>query len=115
MDTHDETDKNVDVELEVETLKTDLSTFTKEQGQGSGYLFFAESKLSREPKEWTPPETWSEIYHHSYLVVVGVDTLDDVDADDDDVDAELKVEAPIKSKTHQNMSHFIYTIKKREI
>ena len=57
MDTHDETDKNVDAELEVETLKTDQSTFTKEQGQGSGYLFFAESKLSREPKEWTPPET----------------------------------------------------------
>ena len=114
MDTHDETDKNVDAELEVETLKTDQSTSTKEQGQGSGYLFFAESKLSREPKEWTPPETWSEIYHHSYLVVVGVETLDDVDADDDDVDVELEVEAPIESKTHQNMSHFIYTIKKRE-
>ena len=37
-----------------------------------------------------------------------------IDADDDDVDAELEVEAPIESKTHQNMSHFIYTIKKRE-
>ena len=35
-----------------------------------------------------------------------------IDADDDDVDAELEVEAPIESKTHQNMSHFIYTIKK---
>ena len=30
---------------------------------------------------------------HSYLVVVGVETLDDVD---DDVDAELEVEALIK-------------------
>ena len=32
---------------------------------------------------------------HSYLVVVGVETVDDVDADDD-VDAELEVEALIK-------------------
>ena len=32
---------------------------------------------------------------HSYLVVVGVETLDDVDADDD-VDTELEVEALIK-------------------
>lgn len=32
---------------------------------------------------------------YSYLVVVGVETLDDVDADDD-VDTELEVEALIK-------------------
>ena len=55
------------------------------------YLFFLfQSKLSREQKNWTPSETWSEVYH-LYLVVVGVETLDD----DDDVDAELEVEALI--------------------
>ena len=44
--------------------------------------------------------------YHFYLVVVGVETLDDVDADDD-VDAELEVEALIgKLNTPKYMSYF---------
>ena len=54
-----------------------------------------------------------EVYH-SYLVVVGVETLDDVDADDD-VDAELEVEALIKKcNTPKYMSHFTYIIQKKK-
>ena len=44
--------------------------------------------------------------YHLYLVVVGVETLDDVDADDD-VDTELEVEALIgKFNTPKYMSYF---------
>ena len=44
--------------------------------------------------------------YHLYLVVVGVETLDDVDTDDD-VDAELEVEALIgKFNTPKYMSYF---------
>ena len=41
MDTHDETDKNVDAELEVETLKTSL-LLLKNKDKGLG-IFFSQS------------------------------------------------------------------------
>ena len=52
----------------------------------------------------------SQIYN-LYLVVVGVETLDEVDADDD-VDAELEVEALIESKTQQNVGNILHIRRK---
>ena len=57
------------------------------------YLFFNVWDKSR-TKTYSPSEILSQIYH-LYLVVVGVETLDEVDAEDD-VDAELEVEALIR-------------------
>ena len=45
------------------------------------YVFFNVQDKSR-TKTYTPPEILSQIYH-LYLVVVGVETLDEVDAEDD--------------------------------
>ena len=41
-------------------------------------------------------------YISFYLVVVGVETLDDVDTDDDDVDTELEVDALIDKNKDTN-------------